>query len=141
MNFTYVNPNHLSAVWGKVKPCIDEILQRVNKREQVEFWIPEDVYAAIKVGEAHLLMRDEGWIIFRIEADKYTGIRKFYVWMLYAYDNLVENFLALGESELVDIARQYQCELIEFRAIRTGWLKVAPELGYKTILHSFSKRI
>lgn len=137
---TQVNPLHLSRIWHLVKPGLEEVLEDLNKNCLQELWVPEDVYASIKAGESLLWMSDEGFVVTQVQQDKYTGIKKFFVWIGYSYDP-TNNVLIDNQLQLEQIAKYFGCELMGFNSIRIGFQRKAKELGYSTGITTYTKRI
>jgi hypothetical protein len=118
--YSIVEPTKVREVWQMVKPGLEHIL-----RKSPENWIPEDVYAALVANRANL------WLA--IENDRMVGFvvgyvqdEDFHVWC--AYGHLSGN-LKRWFSELEDIAKT-QCTRIVFDSWRSGWNRVAKELGF-----------
>ena len=137
---TQVNPLHLSRLWHMVKPGMEEILEDLNKDCLQELWVPEDVYTSIKIGESILLLGDEGFVVFQVRQDKYTGTKQFFVWLGYSFDPSV-NILEYSHRQLLNIAKQYGCEMMTFSSTRRGWERRAKDIGFSTGLTTYSMRI
>ncbi len=135
-----VNPIHLSGLWDGIKQGIEEILEGLNKETLQELWIPEDVYTSIKIGESILLLGDEGFVVFQVRQDKYTGTKQFFVWLGYSFDPTI-NVLEISHKQLLDIAKYYQCEMMVFTSNRRGWSKRAKDIGFSTGLTTYSMRV
>ena len=136
----YVHPNDLWRVWQQIRPGIEEILEELNKECLNELWLPEDVYASIKKGESVLLFGEEGFVVFQIQADNYTQTKKFFVWLGCSFDPST-NVLETAHQQLLDIAKQYQCQLMEFKSSRRGWHRRAKDMGFYTGPTSYVMRI
>jgi hypothetical protein len=137
---TQVNPLHLSKIWYTIKPGIEEILEDLNKDCLQELWTPEDVYTSIKVGESVLLLGDEGFVVFQVRQDKYTGTKQFFVWLGYSFNPAI-NVLEESHRQLLDIARYYQCEMMVFTSNRRGWGRRAKDIGFVSGLTTYTMRI
>ena len=137
---TQVNPLHLSRLWHLIKPGIEEILEDLNKDCLQELWTPEDIWTSIKVGESILLLGDEGFVVFQVRQDKYTGTKQFFVWLGYSFTPEI-NVLESSHQQLLQLARHYGCEMMQFSSNRRGWIKRAKEIGFAVGPTTYSMRI
>lgn len=135
-----INPLQLSSIWNTIKPGIEEIIRNFNKDCQQEFWTPEDVYHELKANTAVLFLSTDGFVVARVEQDRYTGIKKFYVWLGYSFDPK-KDVLEESQEFLENIAKYYGCELISFSSNRLGWLRKAKNIGYTLGTITFIKRL
>ena len=118
MQLKYVSPTELKQVWQQIKPSLNDMANQSNE------WILEDAYCDLKEGRAHLYLaiRDSyfvGYVIIQIFGET------LHIWAAYGDNVLVEGINAVKE-----IASQHNIKQITFSAIRKGWLKVAPKLGF-----------
>jgi hypothetical protein len=118
MQLKYVNPNELKQIWQQIKPSLNDMANQSNE------WILEDAYCDLKEDRAHLYLaiRDNyfvGYVIIQIFGET------LHIWAAYGDNVLVEGINAVKE-----IASQNNIKQITFSAIRKGWLKVAPKLGF-----------
>ena len=137
---TQVNPLHLSRLWHMIKPGIEEILEDLNKDCLQELWMPEDIYTSLKIGESILLLGDEGFVVFQVRQDKYTGTKQFFVWLGYSFTPEVE-VLESSHLQLLQMAKYFNCEMMTFCSNRRGWQRKAKELGFSSGLTEYSMRI
>lgn len=135
-----INPLQLSSIWHLLKPGIEEILEDLNKDCLQELWTPEDVYSSIKVGESILLLGDEGFVVFQIRYDKYTGTKQFFVWLGYSFTPEL-NILEFAHQQLLNIAKHLGCALMTFCSTRKGWMRRAKDMGFATGLTNYTMRI
>lgn len=137
---SYVNPLQLSKVWHIVKPGIEEILDDLNKDLENELWTPEDVYTSIKTGESVLWMSDEGFLVSQVQSDRYTGTKKFFLWIGYSFSP-TSDIIITNISQVEGIAKHLGCEIIVFNTSRDGFRKVSKTFGYSKGVTTYSKRI
>lgn len=137
---SYVNPLQLSKVWHIVKPGIEEILDDLNKDLENELWTPEDVYTSIKTGESTLWMSDEGFLVSQVQSDRYTGTKKFFLWIGYSFSP-TSDIIITNVSQVEGIAKHLGCEIIVFNTSRDGFRKVSKTFGYSKGVTTYSKRI
>lgn len=118
MQLKYVNPNELKQVWQQIKPSLTDMANQANE------WIIEDAYCDLKEGRAHLYLaiKDNYFVGYVILQVFNTTL---HIWAAYG-NNVLED----GLSAIKDIAKQHNISHITFSAIRKGWLKVAPKLGF-----------
>jgi|WetSurSiteA1Bulk_404760.scaffolds.fasta_scaffold257206_1 hypothetical protein len=141
MTLQYINPLQLNSVWDIIKPGIENILEELNTNIQREFWIPEDVFHQIKEEKAVLLTCPEGWVVIRVDQDKYSGVKVLRIWLAYAYNQAGKDIRELAQNDLDIIAKNYGCSFIEWQTTRRGWDRLAPPLGYVPGLVTYLKRI
>lgn len=137
---SYVNPLQLSKVWHIVKPGIEEILDDLNADLENELWTPEDVYTSIKTGESVLWMSDEGFLVSQVQTDRYTGTKKFFLWIGYSFSP-TSDIIITNISQVEGIAKHLGCEIIVFNTSRDGFRKVSKTFGYSKGVTTYSKRI
>lgn len=137
---SYVNPLQLSKVWHIVKPGIEEILDDLNKDLEQELWTPEDVYTSIKTSESILWMSDEGFLVSQVQTDRYTGTKKFFMWIGYSFSP-TSDIIITNISQVEGIAKHLGCEIILFNTSRDGFRKVSKTFGYSKGVTTYSKRI
>jgi hypothetical protein len=119
MQLKYVNTNELKQIWQQIKPSLNDMANQSNE------WILEDAYCDLKENRAHLYLaiRDNyfvGYVIIQIFGET------LHIWAAYG-DNVLQD----GLNQIKEIAKQQHIKQITFSAIRKGWLKVAPKLGFK----------
>jgi hypothetical protein len=126
---TPINPLDLWKVWhNAIKPGVEKILATNNKECVQELWTPEDVWTSIKTGESVLWLGEEGFVVTQIQQDRYTGIKKLYVWLGYSFEN-DGDVLSNSYEQLVNYGRYMECALITFSSVRRGWIKRAKTIG------------
>ena len=118
MQLKYINSNELKQVWQQIKPSLNDMANQSNE------WILEDAYCDLKEGRAQLYIaiRDNyfvGYVITQVFGET------LHIWAAYG-----DNVLKEGLEEIKEISKQQQIKQITFSAIRKGWLKVAPKLGF-----------
>ena len=135
-----INPLQLSAVWYQIKEGVEEILDYLNYSSLQELWIPEDVYTSIRIGESILLLSDDGFVIVQIKNDRFTGQKQFFVWLAYTFDPS-RNIMEETQPYLENLARQWDCQMMQFSSNRPGFRKKALEMGYSNGPTIYSKRV
>jgi hypothetical protein len=118
MELKYVSPQELKQVWQQVKPSLNDMAIQSNE------WIVEDAYCDLREGRAqlYLAMQDNyfvGYVILQVFGST------LHIWAAYG-NNVLED----GLNAIKEIAKQHNINQITFSAIRKGWLKVAPKLGF-----------
>jgi hypothetical protein len=113
--------------WHWIRPIIEDILE-----DSPQFtYIPEDVYAACKSGDAHCWVHDGGFLISKFDLDPFTGGRTFFVWVAGAKDigkdfgtKFVEFFKqAAAQNGCNKMQASTGVSEIEKHFIHTGWKK------------------
>jgi hypothetical protein len=117
--YKIVEPHELRQSWGFVRKGLEHIL-----RKSPEWWIPEDVYAALSGNKANLWLWSEddkvvGFIVGYMHGDT------FIIWC--AYGRLTDIQQAFGDIEAMV---KGQCSRITFESWRPGWSRVAKKLGF-----------
>jgi len=113
----YIPKDNLRQVWSQIKPSLEDMAKRST-------WIVEDAYCDLKEGRANLYLaiRDNyfvGYVIIQIFGET------LHIWAAYG-DNILQD----GLNQIKEIAKQQHIKQITFSAVRKGWLKVAPKLGF-----------
>lgn len=124
MKTVLLAPQFLHAHW----PWLKDNLLRV-KEHTPDSWIPEDVYSAIKTGQAQALIGYEGQdaqsapmaaAIVRVDKDQ-TGAPILFVWAAW----MKGGDFAEALDYVKDCAKTAQCGKIRFESARPGWIKRA----------------
>jgi len=71
---------NIRAEWDWVRPGIEEVLHLDVNAD----YRPEDVYASCVMGESHLWVHPEGFVVTTSEINKYTGERSLLIWIAHA---------------------------------------------------------
>lgn len=137
MNFEWVPPDRIGAVWGMVRPGVEKVAKHSGE------WIAEDVYMALKQNNAalHLVIKECGYVGFMVTQKQQTYARtKLFVWLAYS-EARDFNVLREGIAFLEGLCRQIGASCIKFESPRKGWEKKALELGYVAKSTAFEKEV
>lgn len=140
MNYIQIPPQHLNNYWSVIKPAIQSILDEINKDIKQEFWLPEDVFASIKVGQSVLFWGDDSFVVMQKRMDQYSPNAKAFVWIAYSFEPS-KNVMEACLPEVKEIAKTWNCQFLEFSTIRKGFSKAAINLGYSAGPCSYIMRI
>jgi hypothetical protein len=124
MELTLVPPAGVRAAW----PLILQSLQAVQAKT-ADDWIPEDVYHALKSGEAacHLASGASGFcgiLITTRAVAEFSGTPALHVWIV--HNTGPADVLEAGLPLLRDMARKGGFTRITFGSPRPGWAKRFP---------------
>jgi hypothetical protein len=116
-----VSPDQLTAVWPSIRAEVETI-------EAPDGFIPEDVYAMCKGGQAALILLEVdgvrvGWVVGRMIG---TDL---HIWMLKA-DNGYD-VMRTFRPQLMDMARGANAKKITYGSTRKAWAKVSQEHRFK----------
>lgn len=119
MEFFLIKPSELRAVWPQVKSS----LLAVQAKSQ-EDWIPEDVYHAIKSGEAALHLAKvsgelAGVLVTTVTFSEFAGRKFLHVWVAHNLGD--SDVIDAGIGMLRDMAKGCGAEMITFGSKRAGW--------------------
>ena len=78
MKFQYINPADLHSVWFQVRSGLEVVLEK-----SFDTWIPEDVYCAIKTGNAQLFLIDGGFVVMQSNRDQWTNEQSLHIWITF----------------------------------------------------------
>lgn len=127
MDFILVSPETLRAHWATLRPSLDAVQAKAP-----DDWIPEDVYHAIKSGDAacHVVLDDAGYagclITQRLQAE-FSGDPVFHVWIVH---NAGDADVFDAGLELVrTMAKNAGARRITLGSPRKGWGKRFPLVG------------
>ena len=121
MDFLPVTPATLRAHWANISASLDAILQKAP-----EDWIKEDVYHAIKSGNAACVIGLDnggyaGVMVVVQRVAEFSGERSLHVWIAH---NLGErDVLQEGIQMVRDLAAQSGIAKVTFGSPRVGWAK------------------
>jgi len=118
MDFALIPPNALRGVWDFVKQGLASM--------PAEDWIAEDVYHAIKSGDAalHLAIDDTGpcgFLVLQKRTTEFTHETFLHVWL--AYNHGERDVIEAGEQLLHAVAQHMNASRIRFGSPRKGWAK------------------
>lgn len=129
LSFQIVAPLYLHDVWEQVAPDIDEC--RAHDRD--ETWL-EDVYAAIRAGNAQLVVGHRGkhyvgMMVLTSHADSFNPRRQYlHIWFLNCHDD--REALTAGLAWLEAHARQLGRCMLTFRGPRLAFERWGRQLGF-----------
>jgi hypothetical protein len=113
--------------WHWIRPIIEDILMDCPQFT----YIPEDVYAACKSGNAQCWVHRGGFVISKIDLDMYSGERSFFIWIAGATE-MGHDFATRFNEFFKDVARQNGCtkietgtgmQEVEAHLIHSGWTR------------------
>ena len=81
MDFTLITADALRSAWPRIRESLDAVLAKAP-----DDWIPEDVYHAIKCGDAacHLASNDAGFagiLVTTLTHAEFSGTPALHVWI------------------------------------------------------------
>jgi len=118
MGYHAVHPSDLRGCWATV---LDGL-----KQMPAEDWIPEDVYHAIRSGQATLFVFEEagdyaGFVVLERVVERFSGTVSCHVWL--AYNAKGQDTYDAAVSLYRDAAKQMGASRITFSSPRPGWAK------------------
>ena len=134
VDFLFIKPEDLQGYW----PIIKEGLEKVAKHG--DHWIPEDIYAVVKTGNANLhIGYSNGYAGFIIsqQVQAYDG-PVLHIWAAYSEK---ENLLESGMVHFREWAKNINARRITFDSPRKGWKKVGEKLGFKPATIKYELRL
>lgn len=127
----------MQSVWATIKPGLE-----VTAKKAPGGWIPEDIYMAIKTGEAtlHLISVDKYYRAFIIskKIETYEGT-KLLIWVLHGDgkdDLMIDNW-----DEIKQWAANIGATKIQFQSGRKGWARVAKRLGFEPTMQIYEVEV
>lgn len=122
-----IEPRHLAAEWERVRAGLVEVKKATN-----DDWLPEDVYMAIRTGQAVLYLGTGdageylGFLVLRLVAT--THAKKMEIWCAYAVPgvSVMRRFL----PHIKAVARNAGVSGILFSSARQEWSAAARRLGF-----------
>jgi hypothetical protein len=119
MEFELIHPNKLRNVWETVRASLLVVMDK-----SAEDWIPEDIYHAIKAGDAALHLVKSGGalvgvMVTRLIRSEFTEDTHLHVW---AAHNLGEtDVVEVSFERLREMARACGAKMVTFGSTRKGW--------------------
>ena len=122
-----IEPKHLAAEWDRVRAGLVEV-----KKATTDDWLPEDVYMALRQGEAVLYVGSGdageylGFLVLRLVAT--THSTKMEIWCAYSATSTpaMRRFL----PHIQAVARNAGASGILFSSTRREWAAAARRLGF-----------
>lgn len=96
----------LREVWDGIKPCLEEMKQTWP---ELGNWRVEDVYAAVKHGEAVIYTTEDGFAVCTYEVDEYSQEKDLFIWIAYAYDQKRGGILKKYLPSFIEVAKSLGC--------------------------------
>ena len=124
-------PDNLARVWERVRAGLLEV-----QKHSVEDWIPEDVYMALKTGQAALYMHDRAFLIAQL-LPTYHG-KRLHVWCAY---NDGKPGLRIFLRHLKALAVEAGASKITFMSPRDEWLSVGKRGGFRPTQTTFELEV
>ena len=122
MNLTLIHPNDLRQHWPKILSSLCAV--RLKAQDD---WIAEDVYHAIKSGNAACHVADDngyaGVLITTLTSAEFSGDKALHVWIAHSTGGDV---FEQGLPMLRDMAKRAGVSRITFGSPRPGWAKRFP---------------
>ena len=121
---------------------IEQALHKIRKKSYAD-WIPADIYAALKSGNADLFMGYKkkyyaGFIVTSFIQDA-GGQPTLFLWAM--YQNPGFNDKDNGFIFLDTVAEEFNVSAIEFHSSRKGWARAAKKHGYEVITQIYRKEM
>ena len=122
-----IEPKDLSFEWDRVRAGLVEV-----KKATTDDWLPEDVYMAIRQGQAQLFMCEDehgdylGFVVLRL-VHTFHGAEML-VWCAYAATPrpLLREFL----PQIKELAGRAGAQRVSFSSARPEWATAARRLGF-----------
>jgi len=133
----YVDPSEIHDYW----PCVKNGAEKVAKHG--EGWIAEDMYSAIKSGDAVLHLFYEGtkymgFVVTAQTADASGNV--LFVWALYS-EGHNQNYHNLAVQYLESWAKSIKANRIRYHSPRKGWERVGKKIGFYPTATVFEKKV
>jgi hypothetical protein len=117
MELRYIPPEHLRAVWSRVRDGLEQV-----QASSPEPWLVEDVYHAIRAGAAQLFLAGpEAFVVSAVDVEPYSGQRVLHLWAGYSPPGT--DVVDEAMTQLQRTARESGCAAIRFGSTRKGWAK------------------
>ena len=121
---------------------IEQDLHKIRKKSYAD-WIPADIYAALKSGNADLFMGYKkkyyvGFVVTSFIQDA-GGQPTLFLWAM--YQNPGFNDKDNGFIFLDTVAEEFNVSAIEFHSSRKGWTRAAKKHGYEVVTQVYKKEM
>ena len=121
---------------------IEQALHKIRKKSYAD-WIPADIYAALKSGNADLFMGYKkkyyaGFIVTSFIQDA-GGQPTLFLWATYqnpGFKHKDNGFIFLDK-----VAEEFNVSAIEFHSSRLGWTRAAKKHGYEVVAQVYKKEM
>lgn len=128
-------PGEISSFWDRIVPGLDRIIDRSDGVD----WRKEDIYHALKIGSAIILVDPNAWQGFLIcsPMDTFAG-RVLWLWAAYGEKTAdIDAYWAL----LNEFAREEGFDRIHFATQRRGMARAAKRYGYRAMSIVYEKQV
>ena len=128
MNLRAIEPKDIAFEWERVRFGLLEV-----KKATSDDWLPEDVYCAIKQGQAALFVGEDehgdslGFLVLKL-APTFHGSR-LDIWCAYSSGNIP--LMRLYLPKIKELAKSAGAASIGFSSARPEWAAAAKRLGFK----------
>lgn len=127
-----VDPHELPAVWQWARPGVEQVI-----REQGLRILPEDVYFALRSGNAWMFtVEDVGFVVLQRHADV-DGSGALFVWLTWGEPQRMEEHYAATLEEINEMAKRVKCGVVRMWSNRKGWERV----GWKLTHHIYEREV
>lgn len=132
-----IEPKNLAAEWERVRAGLLEV-----KKATTDDWLPEDVYMALRQGQAVLYIGEGaareylGFLVLRMTPTFHD--KKVEIWC--AYSATSEPLMRRFWPHIKAVAKNAGAGLISFSSARDEWAAAARRLGFtpKQVTYEFS---
>lgn len=127
--FKPVTPHEVPDVWSFVEPGIEQVIRRCKADE----WTPRDIRRYLRYGNAHLYVRDEGFVVLERLLAGISGEPYLNVWLMWFKPGEAKKL----KTELIawlDNARDHaKCEWWQFSSPRDEWANEMDDVCERTV--------
>lgn len=138
MNLRPIEPRDISFEWDRVRAGL-----LIVKRATSDDWLPEDVYMAIKTGDAALFIGEDehgdylGFVVLKLVNTFHS--KRLDIWA--AYCSGKQPAIRLYLPKIKELAQRAGASGIGFSSARPEWLKAAPRFGFKPVQTTYELSI
>jgi hypothetical protein len=120
--------------WDWLSPIIDRMKGKLTQQ-----WRREDVYAALRYDQSRLFVStinpQKAFFVVMVKFDEFTCKPYLFVWLGYCADNCGNEFYY---PDLRQIAKDFNCETIQFSSPRQGWERRHTDIVKKITLYQIA---
>ncbi len=136
--FEHIPVEDVRVAYGR----IEQDLHKIRKKAYAD-WIPADIYAALKIGNADLFIGYDkdyyaGFIVTSFIQDE-GGQPTLFLWA--TYQNPEFKHKDNGFIFLDKLAEECNVSAVEFHSSRKGWTKAAKRHGYEPVTQVYRKEM
>lgn len=127
------------TVWDKICPPI----QKIHSELPWSDWRLEDIYAACLSGQAVVLVQpdmepQDAFGVVRMDTCEQTGRKSLFIWIAWCKN---EEGAKQVYEDLDEIARNSECESIDFITGSQKLVNYAQNFGYKKVMYEVRKEM